>query len=562
MIGQIINHRYEVLEKIGDGPIFSVYKSRDKVLNRLVALKVLSKEVAGGSECVDAILGGYRNVAGLSHPNIARILDADYVQNECFVACEFARGINVKDRVRRAGPIAALNALDIITPVLTALEYAHANRIVHGDIAPQDIIVSPDGEVKLTDFGLFPAVSGCTAVSDKCAMRSVHYQAPEIAEGAAPSPSSDVYSIGVIIYEMLTGQLPFAGATAISVALKKAKEIPTPPRSVNTAIPKSLSDIVMRAMETAPQDRYQSISALLADIKAVSEALRTGRPVIVGGPHAAVAKEPADVPDQTMKSRFIWLVVVFVAVVLVSLGLTMFLSGGKAQVRVPPLLGKTWEEAQFIAQENNIKLVDDGRAFSETYAAGQICAVSPAAGAMVPADSPEVKVKISTGPSTVEIPDLTGLPEARANETAVHAGFTIGNVKQEYSDKSPMNTVISQDPPAGIRRAPGAAIDLVISNGPKPESESDSSSESASSESRSHRYKVNVEVPADADGDQEVQIVVVDDHGETTAYQETRQPGDKFSEIVTAYGSSPTIKIYVGGELVKDITMSESDSRY
>jgi serine/threonine-protein kinase len=552
-----------VLEKIGDGLVFSVYKSRDKVLNRLVALKVLSKDLASDSDCVEAVLTGYRGVAQLSHPNIARVLDVDCAESECFVACEFARGMNVKERVRKAGPIAAPNALDIIIPVLAALEYAHANRIVHGDIASQDIVVSPDGEVKLTDLGIWPAVSGCQSVSDRYAMRSVHYQAPEIAEGAAPQPASDIYSIGVVLYEMLTGQLPFGGATAIAVALKKVKELPTPPRSINTAIPKSLSDIVMRAMEAAPQNRYQSISAMLADIKAVKEALRTGHPVLVGQARAVagVGKEQmqSEMPDQSMKTRFIWLVVVFAVVVLVSLGLTMFIAGGRAEVRIPPLLGKTWEEAQFIAQENNIKLIDDGRAYSEIYAAGQICSVTPQAGAMVPRDNPEVKVKISTGPSTVEMPDLTGIPEAQANETAVHAGFTIGEVKQEYSDKAPVNTVISQDPPAGVRRAPGVAIDLVISNGPKPEGENEPTTTPSS---QSHRFKVNVEVSPNLDGDQEVQIIVMDDRGETTAYQETRQPGDRFTEVVTAYGDRPTIKIYVGGELVKEYTVSESGSTY
>ncbi|MHB9037868.1 MAG: protein kinase domain-containing protein [Armatimonadota bacterium] len=564
MIGQIVNHRYEVLEKIGDGPIFSVYKSRDKVLNRLVALKVLSKELAGNQECMEAVLDGYRNVAPLSHPNITRVLDADCAESECFVACEFARGINVKERVRKAGPIAAHNALDIITPVLAAVEYAHANGIVHGDIASQDIVVSPDGEVKLTDFGLWPAVCSCQSVSDKYAMRSVHYQAPEIAEGAAPSPTSDVYSIGVVLYEMLTGQLPFSGATAIAVALKKVKELPTPPRSINTAIPKSLSDIVMRAMGTSPQDRYQSISAMLADIKAVNEALRTGRPTLVGQSRAVAASEKERLApgqsDQSFWALYKWALALFIVVFLAFLGVTMYLYSGRAEVRVPPLLGKTWEDAQFIAQENNIKLIDDGRAFSETYPAGQICSVTPQAGAMVSRDNPEVKVKISTGPSTVEIPDLTGLPESQANETAVHAGFTIGGVKQEYSDKASVNSVVSQDPPAGVRRAPGSAIDLVISNGPKPESDSESSTATPSGQSR--RFKVNVEVPADADGEQDVQIIVSDDRGETTAYQETRQPGDRFTEIVTAYGNRPTIKVYVGGELVKDETISESGSTY
>ncbi|MCE5322632.1 protein kinase [bacterium] len=550
-----MNHRYEVLEKMGDGPVFSVYKARDKVLNRLVALKVLAKDLRADSDCTQTMLSGYRSAASLAHPNIVRVLDVDQTDTEFFVACEFARGTNVKERIRRAGPIPAPNALDIILPVLTAVEYAHASRVVHGDIAPQDIIVSPDGEVKLTDFGLWPTVSGCRAAADKCAMRSVHYQAPEITEGGTPTPQADVYSIGVILYEMLTGQLPFSGATAIAVALKKVKEVPTPPRSINTAIPKSLSDIVMRAIEASSQDRYQSISAMLADIKAVSESMRTGHPTVVNpSRHIAAPTDESRSEEQLLKKNFIWLVVVFVAVVVLFLGMTMYVIGGKSQIKVPPLLGKTWDEAQFIADENNIKLVDDGRAFSDTYAAGQICDVNPATGSTVSKDNPIVKVKISTGPSMVEIPDLTGLPETQANETAVHAGFTIGRVKQEYSESAPANTVISQDPPEGVKRAPGSAIDIVLSNGSKPEDDENENTTTPASSERQHRYKVKVEVPADADGEQEVQIVVDDSRGETTAYSENRSPGDRFTETVTAYGDNASIKVYVGGELVKEFS--------
>lgn len=551
-----MNHRYEVLEKMGDGPIFSVYKARDKVLNRLVALKVLAKDLSTDSDCTQTMLSGYRSAASLAHPNIVRVLDVDRTDTDFFVACEFARGINVKERIRRAGPIAAPNALDIIMPVLSAVEYAHASRIVHGDIAPQDIIVSPDGEVKLTDFGLWTTISGCRAVADKCSMRSVHYQAPEITEGAAPTPASDIYSIGVILYEMLTGQLPFGGATAIAVALKKVKEVPPPPRSINTSIPKSLSDIVMRAMETSPQDRYQSASAMLADIKAISESMRTGHPTAVNtSRHIATPAEESPVEqEQSMRTRFIWLLAIFVAIVLISFSVTMFIAGGKSQVKVPELLGKTWEEAQSIADDNGIKLVDDGRAYSDTYPAGQICDVDPAAGTTVSKDDPVVKVKISTGPSLVEIPDLSGLPQSQANETAVHAGFTIGKMKQEYSEKAPADTVISQDPSAGLKRAPGSAIDIVISNGPKPESDESEAPSASNTTEKSHRYRVNVEVPSDAEGDQEVQIVIDDSRGETTAYTENRSPGDKFTQTVTAYGDSATIKVYVGGELVKEFS--------
>ena len=276
MIGQIVNYRYEVLEKIGDCEIFSVYKARDKVLNRLVALKVLAKDLAADREFGTVVAGSYRDVAALAHPNIARVLDADCTAESCFAACEYAHGINVKERVRRAGPMAVPLVLDIIIPVLEALEYAHANRVAHGDLRPQDIIASPDGEVKLTDFGMSSAMRKCPSVADKYQMRSIHYEAPEIAEGAVPTASSDLYSIGVIMYEMLTNTLPFDGTTAVSIALKKIKETPSQPRSINAGIPKTLNDIIMTAIESSPKDRYNSASAMLADLRGLRDALRIG----------------------------------------------------------------------------------------------------------------------------------------------------------------------------------------------------------------------------------------------------------------------------------------------
>ena len=156
-------------------------------------------------------------------------------------------------------------ALDIIIPTLEALEYAHANKMVHGDLRSQDILASPNGEIKVTDFGLSAALRECPDVSDNLSMRSIHYEAPEVAEGAAPSSVSDLYSAGVILYEMLTGSLPFEGATAVAIALNKSKQIPTPPRSLNASVPKSLNDLVMRAIDKSPQERFASASEMLAD---------------------------------------------------------------------------------------------------------------------------------------------------------------------------------------------------------------------------------------------------------------------------------------------------------
>lgn len=557
MIGQVINYRYEVLEKIGEGQVFSVYKSRDKVLNRLVALKFLRDDLAANKEFAAAVLGGYQAVAPLDHPCIARVLDADPASNQSFVACEFVRGINVKDRIQRAGPMQVATALDIMVPMLEALEYAHSNRMVHGDLRPQDVVVSPDGEVKVTDFGLASALRACPDVADRMGMRSVQYEAPEIAEGALPSVTSDIYSAGVILYEMLTGSLPFDGPTAIAVALKQAKETPTAPRNLNSAVPKSLSDLVMRAIEKSPSQRFHIVSEMLDDLRSIRDALRVGKPVSVEQPNYRVettdGREDGQPDGLLSRSSYVWLTLVFVVVVLVVGGLTIHLNTRSTKVEVPYLLGMTVDQAQEKAREANITLEEDdaGPIYSSDVKEGEIAVQFPGPHARLPREKSVVKYRLSKGPSAKAVPDLIGLPETEAYKTAEDAGFVIGKVATEYDEKAPTNQVIKQDPEKDTLAPLQSSISLVVSLGPKP---ADTSSDQVAPEtdSSSRSFQVAVTVPPDASGDQEVRIVLTDSRGETTPFQETRQPGDKVSETVTAYGSHVRIKVYVGGELVSD----------
>ncbi len=557
MIGEIINYRYEVLEKIGDGQIFSVYKTRDKVLNRLVALKSLNEEAASNREFAAAVKAGYQSVASLDHPSIARVLDADPESEGNFVACEYARGINVKERIQRAGAMQVSTALDVIIPVLEALEYAHSNRIVHGDLRPQDIIVSPDGEVKVTDFGLSPALRACPDVADRLGMRSVHYEAPELAEGSAPAVSSDLYSVGVILYEMLTGSLPFDGPTAISVALKQAKDIPEAPRNLNTSVPKSLSDLVMRTLEKAPSQRYPSARAMLEDLRALRDALAIGKPVSVEQPaylqQAYSKRDDGQSEGLLSRSSYVWLIAMFVVVMAAVTWITYYVQTGDAKVEAPYLLNLTVEEAQEKAREAGITLEEDdaGAIYSNEVEEGKIAVQFPGPHAKMPRDKAVVKYRLSKGPSGRRVPDLVGMPETEAYRTAEEAGFTIGKVATEYSDRVPVNQVIRQDPEKDVLAPIESSISLVVSLGPKP-TDSITDDTSLEPESSSRDFQVAVTVPSDASGDQEVRIVVNDSRGESTPYQAMHQPGDKVSQTVTGYGSHVRIKVYVGGELVSD----------
>lgn len=557
MIGQIIHYRYEVLEKIGEGAVFTVYKARDKVLNRLVALKTLNPPYANNRRFVGAVRDGYQNAAILDHLYIARVCDVDPTSEVPFVTYEYVNGIDVKERIAKAGAMQVSKALDIIIPTLEALEYAHANKMVHGNLRSQDILASPNGEIKVTDFGLSAALRECPDVSDSLSMRSIHYEAPEVAEGAAPSSVSDLYSAGVVLYEMLTGSLPFEGATAVAIALNKSKQTPTPPRSLNASVPKSLNDLVMRAIDKSPQERFASAGEMLADLRAIRDSLRTGRPVAVAQPHSRQI-EPDDEPDNgglLSRASYLWLIVGFVLVVALAGGLTLTLSTRDMKLDVPLIIGKSVEEAREIAHESGLTLEQDhpGEVYSNDYEEGRIAVQFPLAHSRVPRDKAIIKFKLSKGPSVKRVPDLLGLPEPEAYRAVEDAGFIVSKLTNEYNDKIPINAVIRQDPEKGSMAPPQSSIALVLSLGPKPEQPSEPSyTQSPQPKGDPRSFQIAVTVPADADGQQEVRIVVNDERGSTTAVQEYHDPGDKFSETVTAYGDNVRIRVYVGGRLASD----------
>ncbi len=553
MIGRIVNYRYEVLEKIGDGEFFSVYRARDKVLNRLVALKVLNKDIAENNAFAEAVKAGYEAVVLLAHPDVARVVDADLSAEECYVACEYVRGINVKERIKKGGPIAVPLALDIIIPTLEALEYAHANKIVHGDIRPQDIIVSPDGEVKVTDFGFANALYKCPEVADKHILRSVHYQAPEIAEGVAPNVLSDLYSVGVVLYEMVTGTLPFEGPTAVAVALKKIKESPLAPRTVNTAVPKSLSDVIMRLLDKNPEARYPSASAVLADLRAIREALMTGKPTIIPQPITTVVHAKQDVPEpaieepqeMSVKKTLVYLILLFVVTVFVSMGIVMLIMG-RGEVIVPKLVGLSWDEAQGLAREAGLQLRRIEPDDYSDYPVGQIYFQSPGPERRVASGS-EIQVKVSKGPRPPEfgpMPNVKGMSEPSALEVLRSQGFQ-ANVKREYSDSIEAGYVISQDPRPDVQHRLSEPVSLVISLGRKPEKD-----EATNKSERT--ITVPVEVPSDLDSPQEVRIEIIDENGQYVAYQKIRNPGESFTANITTKGEKAEVKVYIGGQLASD----------
>ena len=269
LVGKTLGNRYEILEKIGVGGMATVYKARCKLLNRNVAIKVLKDEFANDAEFIKRFQIEAQAAASLSHPNIVSIYDVGNEDNMHYIVMELIEGETLKDIITRKGKLDWREAVDIAAQIAAGLAKAHANHIIHRDIKPHNIIITKDGVAKVTDFGIAKAVSNSTINAFGSTIGSVHYFSPEHARGGYTDEKSDIYSLGVVLYEMVTGKLPFDGDTPVSVALKHIQETPKEPIEINKDIPIGVNNIIMKAMAKDISERYQSAGEMQKDLERI-----------------------------------------------------------------------------------------------------------------------------------------------------------------------------------------------------------------------------------------------------------------------------------------------------
>ncbi len=266
IIGKTIANRYEIISQTGVGGMATVYTARDNVLNRKVAIKVLKYEFTTDEEFIKRFNSEAQAAASLTHPNIVSIYDVGNEDGIYYIVMELVRGKTLKQIITEEGALPWKWSVNIAMQIASALETAHKNNIVHRDIKPHNIIITEDGVAKVTDFGIAKAVSNSTITAFGTTIGSVHYFSPEQAKGGYTDAKSDIYSLGVVMYEMLTGRVPFDSDTSVSVALKHMQEPPVPPMEINDNIPQAVNDIILKAMEKEPMARYQTATAMMRDL--------------------------------------------------------------------------------------------------------------------------------------------------------------------------------------------------------------------------------------------------------------------------------------------------------
>lgn len=499
-IGKMLDDRYEILELIGSGGMANVYKARCHRLNRLVAIKILKSDLADNADFRRRFHDESQAVAQLSHANIVSVYDVSTNPDREYIVMELIDGITLKQYMERRGRMDWRESLHFITQIMRGLSHAHSRGIIHRDIKPQNIMVLRDGSVKVADFGIACLANQGQTLTQE-ALGSVHYISPEQARGDRIDARSDIYSAGVVLYEMLTGRLPFEGDSAVSVAIQHLSSVPLAPRDIDPSIPEPLELICMKAMNSDPNKRYASADAMIEDLEkfrrdpsvdmdyirqeltAPAADTEPTMPLPTAQVASAVKKhtgelrrereEEEEPPRRDKKSIAIIAGIFAAAVLLVVLLFKLILgdfgpAGSNKSYPVPDIRGKTVEEAQEMEGVKDIFLIEvQGTRTTEEYQPGQIVEQDPAAGRTRKSNL-VIQVYVAAEPEKVPMKDLVGMEYRQARVLLTDMGLDLKITTETVSsDKYGADAVIETVPAADEPLVAGQTVILRVSTGPE-----------------------------------------------------------------------------------------------
>ena len=522
-IGKVLNDQYMITEVIGVGGMSYVFKAFDKICNRVVAVKILKDEFMSDAQFRRRFTNESKAITMLSHSNIVDVHDVCLEGDILYIVMEYIDGITLKEYIEKKGVLSVKETIHFARQILKGLSHAHERGIVHRDIKPHNIILLKDGTIKITDFGIAHLTKFDTQTISDMTIGSVHYISPEQASGDHTDERSDIYSVGIMLYEMLTGRLPFEADTPIAVAMKQVNDQPDLPTEVNAEIPQGMEDIILKAMMKDPAVRYRSVGSILADLTLfesdptitfnyAAEAEPQEDPMDTdnsptifaenllgnlneneedtedGNEEGEPDSEEEEEGEETASSKNFkttWLPILagigtaFFLLVLVAVGFIFQkeLFGPKT-VTCPGVVGSTVEQAK---KSNNFQFVIESTVPSDTHPAGVIITQSPQAGAQIKKKG-KITVVVSSGPSSTDINNNNNNSDLPSGENYVPnvIGWTKEDAMEEFSrqkisfrfisdfdDNAPEGTVISTDPSAGVEIFKDTIVEVVISRGPK-----------------------------------------------------------------------------------------------
>ncbi|WP_058301649.1 Stk1 family PASTA domain-containing Ser/Thr kinase [Gorillibacterium timonense] len=479
MIGQTLAGRYEILDRVGGGGMALVYKARDILLNRIVAVKVLRPQFVHDEEFIQRFRREAQSAAALSHPNIVSIYDVGQREDIHYIVMEYVEGYTLNDLIKEKAPLQVEEAVNIASQICDALDHAHSNQIIHRDIKPHNILIGRNGRVKVTDFGIARAGASSSITQTGSVVGSVHYFSPEHAKGTAAGAKSDIYSLGIVLYQMLTAKLPFSGESPVSVALKHLQENVEEPRRVNPLIPQSVENIILKAMRKNPDNRYRSAKEMLTDLESCLRPERRNEPKRVFQEIDEEDEErtrviPAIRPDSSYSAprkeeyrpssqapapkKKIWVkpaiwagIFIIVVVGLLIAAQQVKKMAAPEDITIPDVTGKSYNEAVQILDEAKLKAERNDKSDPKVEK-DIVISQNPTGGPGSMKVKPDyvVQLYVSTGPDSVAIDNFVGLKLEDAVSALAALGMDPARITEEpeFSDKEE-GTIVEQSVKAG-----------------------------------------------------------------------------------------------------------------
>ena len=500
MIGRVFNNRYQITERIGIGGMAEVYRAQDNVLGRLVAVKVMLPQYAADPNFTQRFKQEAAAAANLQSPYIVNVYDWGHDEGTYYIVMEFVRGSDLKTAIIERGAINQRKVAEIGAQVCQALSVAHGLDIIHRDIKPQNIMVQPDGNVKVMDFGIARAKNSVMTQTSSV-LGTAHYISPEQAQGKDLTATSDIYSLGIVLYESATGRLPFDGPDAVSVAMKQVNDLPVPPREINPDIDPSLEAIIMKAIAKNPAERFATAKDMrlaLNDYLAgrpvnLGEGFTSAETVVMGGvvPPVGVADGTAVMPamggvnpasptsaqrsynanntnGKKNNKKTIAIVIGIIAALAVVGGIAFALmSGGgddKDKIAVPSVVGQTVDEATAAIEEAGFELGKVEESFDDKVESGKVISQDPK-GDSKQAKGTKINLTVSKGTQEITVPDLTGKTAEEAQKALTVSGLKYAKGAAEYSDSVEKDHVVRQDIAAGETVAKDTVVTYYLSLG-------------------------------------------------------------------------------------------------
>lgn len=578
MIGSVLRIRYAVNQLLYENAVYTAYIAFDKVAGKDVCVKVFKSPFSQEKEFVDAAVYHAQKASAVHHQGIEKVLELDDHEGLPFLVCELPKGTVLRDRLRRFAPFSVPVAVGMASAVCEPLYALHKAGIVHGDISAENVIIGADGSSVLLQPGQWQAYGHSRTAGMVCLPGMAPYLAPEVSAGGMPSPESDVYAVGVLLYELLTGHAPHRADTPVALAMKHGNEVPPRVKALNSSVPMVLDEITHKALAKDPLQRYRSVGELLSDLRYLQDALRFGRSLSWPIRPEAVSERPKVAPKMSAvrepeapqpRTRFkevvddepvasdvpIWMrmaATFVVAIFVFFIGWWLFISlNTKKEVKVPNIIGQPISEAANILATNRLRLQVARKQASDKYDAETIIECNPEVGETVKEDK-VIFVTVSSGSRFVEVPDLRGFTLDEAQGLLKKLNLECDSTVQYKRSRNVAEGLVLEqnfDPRSSVEQ--GTKVTLTVSSGDRGHDSSD--------RSEVHDYEVKITLTGLTEP-VTLRVDLVDDRGQKTIHEEEHQPDETVTIKAKGWGDEVTFRIFYDGEQVKQITQSANEA--